>query len=314
MELALGLSDSPIAKLEPLEDTAFELPRTCDHEFYQKNTFLGITQRLPKTKKFTPLYIKAIERAMEAAQTIEEPYYVKYALIYISEELPKEDKFHDLYRAALLGALNASLAIIDPFVRHYSLMEMFEDLPKEREFYPQIMKVIENMLPFYSVKSRLDDVDTLEVIDYLIVAEERKFTEAKKRRYNRANYGGKFAALLKKFMPTLDDIRFIEIFKPYTHIWIQPVMLREAAKKVIAHLEELKEKFHGSEIKMPLLMHEAHPDWENTSRKGSGRAAERGKRHYQSIDLGATNTLIMKKRISSDPYFISLPQISRKLA
>lgn len=312
MELALGLSDSPLAKLESLRVTAFELPRTCDHEFYQKNTFLGITQRLPKTKKFAPLYKKAIKRAMEAALTIEEPYYVKYALIYISEELPKEEEFHSLYRESLLGALETSLEIIDPFVRHYSLMEMFEDLPKTREFYPQIMKVIENMLPFYSIKSRMDDVDALEVIDYLIVAEERKFTESKKRRFNRINYGGKFADLLKKFTPTLDDIRFIEIFKPYTHIWIKPIMLREAARNVIANLEELKERYHGSEIKLPVLIHEAHPDWEKHLQNRIDKPP-REANDTISIDLGATNTIIMKKCISTDPYFIDLPLISRKL-
>ena len=312
MELALGLSDSPLAKLEPLEDTAFELPSLCDHEFYQKNTFLGITQRLPKTKKFAPLYKKAIERAMEAALSIEEPYYVKYSLIYISNELPRTEEFHHLYKASLLGALDASLAIIDPFVRHYSLMEMFEDLPKTREFYPQIMQTIENMLPFYSVKSRMDDVDVLEVIDYIIVAEERKFTESKKKKYNRNNYGAKFAKMLQKFTPTLDDIRFIEIFKPYTHVWIQPAVLREAAKAVIEHLDGLKEKFHGQEITMPLLMHEAHPDWEKHLQRRIDEPPKEANDTI-SIDLGATNTLIMKKRISSEPHYISLPLISRKL-
>ncbi|MEE9543786.1 MAG: Hsp70 family protein [Thermodesulfobacteriota bacterium] len=312
MELALGLSDSPLAKKNTLEDIAFELPRTCDHEFYRKNTFIGVIQRLPKTTKFSPLYKLAIETAIEAAHTIDEPYYVKYALIFISEELPKDEEFHYLYRKSLLGALKASLEIIDPFVRHFSLMEMLVDLPKTREFYPQIMEAIENMLPFYSVKSRMDNVDVLEVIDYIIVAEERKFTESKKKRYNRVNYGIKFAKLLEKFMPAINDIRFIEIFKPYTHVWVHPPALRDAAKKFIAHLEGLQEQFHGSEVTRPQLMREAHPDWEAHLQKRL-EEAPREANDTIAIDLGATNTIIMKKRISSDPHFINLSLISKKL-
>jgi molecular chaperone DnaK (HSP70) len=312
LELALGLSDAPIVKKNTLEEIAFELPRTCDHEFFRNNTFIGITQRLPKTNKFKALYKLAITTAIEAAHTIEEPYYVKYALIYISEELPKEEEFHYLYRLSLLGALEASLAIIDPFVRHFSLMEMLEDLPKTREFYPQIMEVIENMLPFYSVKNRMDDVDVLEVIDYIIVAEERKFTEAKKKRYNRVNYGIKFANAIKRLTPTLNDIRFIEIFKPYTHVWVQPPALREAAKNVVTYLEALQEKYHGSEITRPHLMREAHPDWEAHLQKRQ-EEAPREANDTIAIDLGATNTLIMRKRISSEPHFINLSHISKQV-
>ena len=312
MELALGLSSSPLVKKDTLEEIAFELPRTCDHEFYRNNTFIGITQRLPKTKKFTPLYKKAIETAIEAAKSIDEPYYVKYSLIYISNELPKAEEFHYLYRSSLLGALEASLEIIDPFVRHFSLMEMLVDLPKTREFYPQVMQTIENMLPFYSVRNRMDEVEVLEVIDYIIVAEERKFTEAKKKRFNRVNYGNKFAKILEGFTPTLNDIRFVEIFKPYTHVWVQPPALREAAKNVVAHLEGLQDKYHGSEITRPHLLREAHPDWEAHLQKRL-EETPREANDTIAIDLGATNTLIMKKRLSIEPHFINLSLISRKL-
>jgi actin-like ATPase involved in cell morphogenesis len=312
MSLALGLSDEPLCRKNSLGELANELPKTNDDEFYRKNTFLGIANRLPKTGKFFYLYKKAIEQVIKAAGVINEPYYRKYALIFIAKELPKKKEFLPLYKKTLTLAFESSCEINDVFIKQYALMEVLEELPKTPDFYPLLLKIIEKMLPLYSVRSRMEDVRAIDVFDYIIVAEEKKMNESKKKRYTKENYAHKFSKELDKFGHQLNDIRFMEILRPYTHIWVRPHALRRSVKRVVDRLEGLKQKYHGKEIERPVFMKEAHGDSETQLPEKRAAQERAGIKDSIAIDLGATNTVIMRKKGEGKPFSVSLESISRK--
>jgi hypothetical protein len=316
---ALGLSDEPICRKDSLADIAHELPKTCDYEFYRMNTFLGISQRMPKTAVYRPLYLKAIETAIEASTVIDEPYYKKYALIHIANEVannePGERAFSLLYRRALEMALDAAVNIKDPFVRNFALIDMLRELPKSPDFYDLILKAIENTLPFFSVRRRLDDVEVIDVIDYVIVAEERRINESRKNRYTRENHATRFAKILDEWAPKLSDVRFIDVLKPYSHVWIQPPKLRESVKKAVDRLEGLKDRFHGKEVLRPVFVAECFglKDAEGLRQKAQVKTARR-EGITIAIDLGATNTLVMMKKPNAKPHYVRLDSISTSFA
>ena len=76
------------------------------------------------------------------------------------------------------------------------------------------VNTIEEILPFFSVKSRMTDVEALEVVDFIIVAEERKMTESKKRRYTRGNYARLFIIELEEFSKYLTTRGFSKSSSP----------------------------------------------------------------------------------------------------
>jgi molecular chaperone DnaK (HSP70) len=312
MSLALGLSDEPHCRRNSLGEIANELPKSSDDEFYRNNTFLGITNRLPKTGKFLPLYLKAIEQVIKAATVIDEPYYRKYALIFIARELPKSKKFIPLYKKTLKLALGASSEIKDISTKQYALMEIIKELPKTQEFYSLLLQTIEKMLPLFSVRSRMEDVRVIDVFDYIIAAEEKMMDEAKKSAYAKDNYAHEFSKELDRFGRQLNDIRFIETLKPYTHIWVQPHALRRSVKRVVNHLEGLKQKYHGKEIERPVFMKEEHSGYETQLPEKRATEERASIKDTIAIDLGATNTVIMRKTSEGQPYFIPLESISRK--
>ncbi len=310
LRVALGFAEGAGYKKYSLDEIARELPKSCDETFYIDRTFLGVTRGLPKRGEFLELYKKAIDFAIKAAVQIEEPYYRKYALLYIADELAGTEQFISFYKNAFREAFNATLAIKDPFTRLYGLIELLKKLPKTEEFFPLVSEIIETCLPFFSVRSRMQDVEMVDVIDYVIVAEEKRINESKKRRYTREKYAQLFARELEDFSDKLNDIRLIETLKPYAHVWIKPVVLRDAVKKAVAHLNELKERYHGREIERPVFVREVCPDYRKDS--AAEVHSRTSVRDTISIDLGATNTVIMRKRGDAMPDFVHLDAISRK--
>ncbi|MCK5308868.1 MAG: Hsp70 family protein, partial [Zetaproteobacteria bacterium] len=148
----------------------------------------------------------------------------------------------------------------------------------------------------------------VDVIDYILVAEEKKIKESTKKRYTRTKYALLIAKELKKFGEDLNDIRLIEIMKPYTHRWIQPKELRNAVRRIVTHLEKLREEYHGCEIGKPLLSVHTHlADRSHEALQKRDAARE----DCISIDLGATNTVMARKKRGEQPESISLPSISK---
>jgi len=269
---ALGFAEVAGYKKYSLEEVSLELPKPCDLKFYIERTFLGVAFSLPKRGRFLELYRQAIEYAIDSVECLDEPVYRKYALIFIADELRGQEGFVDLYRRTLMAAAEATLQIRDPFPRQRALLDMLECIPREEVFFPIVTRIIEEALPFFSFKSRMDDLEALDVIDFIIVAEERKMSESKTKRFTRLNYAEVFARELTGFIEHINDTRLLEVIKPYTHAWVRPVGLRDALRGVAAHLEELRKKYTGSEVSMPVLIREEFPDF-----KGKSVAGKAGK-------------------------------------
>ncbi|MDO8446660.1 MAG: Hsp70 family protein [Deltaproteobacteria bacterium] len=312
--LALNLPDKPRYKKPSLDSIARELPKACDYSFYRRYTLLGVAGELPKEGVFLNLYKEAVSLATDATAVIEEPYSRKYILLFIANELRKSGEFPDIYRRALTEAYKAVLAIKDPFAREHALFEIIRELPKSREFSELLMDVVDQALNFFTVRKWMEDIEATDVVDYILSAEEPGIKESKKRRFSREKYSDILSAEIDKFGGQLNDIRFIETLRPYTHIWIQPKRLRDSVRKVVAHLESLQEKFHGREIERPIFLKEVHPG-------GTGilsvshrlkASATPVMSNCISIDIGATNTVIMRKKGDEQPEFIVLPSVAKK--
>ncbi|MBI5047602.1 MAG: Hsp70 family protein [Deltaproteobacteria bacterium] len=107
----------------------------------------------------------------------------------------------------------------------------------------------------------------------------------------------------------LNDIRLVETLQPYTHIWIQPLELRLAARKIVGHMEGLRTAYHGKEIERPAFVSEHHPvsygHYPSINEKITPKDCI-------AIDLGATNTVIMRRSQTAQPDFILLDSISKR--
>jgi len=307
--VALELEEAPGFQKYSLNQIAEKLPKSSDYEFYQQRTFLGIACMLPKRGEFLKLYIKAIKIATEAATIIAEPYYQYYALDYISKELPKTEEFLPLYRDILAKAVKAVTDIRDQFSRQHCLLELIREIPKTMEFSPLLLRTIEYSLPLFSIKSRIEDVEMIDVIDYILVAEERKMNDSKKRKYTREKYAHLFSDEIEKLIEGPRDVRLIEVLKPYSHIWVRPKRLRDSIKKLTDHLNKLKEAFHGREIERPVFIKEEHADFRRSYAPG---AALSPVSQTLSIDIGASNTVVMRKLNGEMPEFIELGEISKQ--
>ncbi|MFQ5736148.1 MAG: Hsp70 family protein [Thermodesulfobacteriota bacterium] len=307
--LALGLPDAPRFAPVSLEAIAKDLPKSLDEAFYRRYTFLGIAKRMPKEGAFVELYKEAIGLAIDAALVITEPFYRRYALQHIAGELPADDaEYAGLYKRALTEAYNASVATRDPFARQRALLDMVQLVPKTPDFFPLLQEILGQALAFFTVKKWMGDMEVLDVVDYILSAEELGIKESKKKRFSREKYASILSTEIEKFATRLNDTRFVEILKPYTHVWIQPRNLRDSVKKVVDHLTSLENTFHGREVCRPEFVSEVHTE---------------GKEHYIhrkeqaaadciSIDLGATNTVIMRRRGDAGPDFVALAPISKQ--
>jgi molecular chaperone DnaK (HSP70) len=307
LRLAMDLAEGPHYRKYSLVEIAKELPKSSDYAFYRKYSLLGIAKTLPKTGEFLKLYKDAIKLAIAATDCLNEPHYQRYALVYIAKELPQTEEFIQLYTQVMMLAYESSFKIKDPLVKKHAMIEILRELPKTEEFFPLLTKIIEQVLSFFTAKKRIEDVGMVDVIDYLLVAEEKRMKESKKNRYTKDKYANILARELIKFGFQLKDIRFIEILRPYTHVWIQPKELRVAVKKIVDHLEKLKDTYHGREVERPVLV--GHEFVETEKQIEIKRQAERVE-ECLSIDLGATNTVIMRKRKGYQPEFVILESIS----
>ncbi|MFQ5329522.1 MAG: Hsp70 family protein [Thermodesulfobacteriota bacterium] len=308
LRLSIGVEGGPGYKKYSLQDIAKELPQTCDYAFYRKYTLLGIAKDLPHKAEFFDLFKEAIHLAIEAVEYIEEPYYQKYALIFIAKALPKTDEFHPLFMQVMTHAYEVTTKITDPFVQNYALIDLLQVIPKSEEFFPLLAVMIEQILSFFTIKKRMEDVELVDVIDYIIVAEERKIKDSTKKKFTRTKYALMIAKELNKFGEELNDIRLIEIMKPYTHRWIQPKELRDAVSRIVTNLAKLRGKYHGCEIGKPLLVSHTHLAGSEGETLQERDAA---KEDCISIDLGATNTVVARKKRGDLPATISLSSISK---
>lgn len=314
LKLALNLATHislPYYEKHLLDNIAKTLPKSSDVSFYRQYTLLGIAREIPKTGEFLKLYKEAIRLAIAAATTIGEPYYRKYALCYIAEEISNTTELFTLYKQTIMEALKAASAIVEPIVRIHALIDILKIFPKTSEFFPLLQQTLRDILDFYSVKKRISDISPIEVIDFILVAEEKGVRDSRKDRYTKTKYAHILAKELEQFGLLLNDIRFIEILKPYTHVWIKPKELRTAVSRIVDHLEGLKERFHGREIERPVFVNEFFPAYKGQRAKGKGLEAI--EKDCISIDLGATNTVIMRRRWGFQPEFVSLKSISRQI-
>ena len=308
IKVALGLAEGAGYKKYSLTEIAGELPTTCDDEFYRNRTFLGIVLGLPLTERFLELYKKGIDIAIQASLLIEEPYYTKYALFFIAKRLPEGEEFLPIYKRCLEEALKASLKINDTFARGRALLDILKELPQKEEFSELFISTVENLLPLFSLKGKIEDIDVMDVVDFIIVAEEKRMKESKKRRYTRERYAELFSAELKRRLKELNDIRLVELLKPYSHVWVRPVVLRDTVKKVLEHFEALKSRYHGREIERPLFIKEEYPELDRETHAAPRPLEEK---EVIAIDLGATNTVVMRKKDDEPPRFSHFDGISR---
>lgn len=310
MRLALDIADTPRHKKASLEEIAKELPKSSDISFYRNYTLLGIAGKLPRTGEFISLYKEAIQRALDAVDVIQEPYYREYALLYIAKELSKAEGFNALYRRVVEEAFRAAALMQDPFAKTHALIELLQEIPKKPEFFTLLQEILKQSLLFYAAKNIFKNIDMAARLDYLIAGEQRRLSESKKTRYTKERYAGILARELEQIGLKLNDIRLIETIRPYTHIWIQPAAIRISAIKMADYLENLKNTYHGREIERPVFVSGRHPAagyFPDMHKKAAPQAVI-------SIDLGATNTVIMKRAGDAAPEYVRLDSITKSYA
>lgn len=307
--LALFLPDKPRFHEYPIERIGRELPKPNDYSFYRRYTMMGVLSEIPFEGDFIELYREVIELAIKASKTVVEPYYRKIALMYMADLCKDKPQFLDLHKLALIKSHESALELPDEFAKQFALIDLLQQTPKTHDFSDFLETIIVESLAFFTLKNWVSDIDPVDVVDYLLSAQEMSINDAKKRRYDRAKYARILSKEIEKFGADTNDVRFIPALKPYTHVWIQPKHLREAVKTVVDKLEGLTNKFHGSEIMRPEFISEVYPE-------GPGRyihKKESDKNECIAIDLGATNTIIMRKIGSGQPEFVNLPKISKKI-
>ena len=82
----------------------------------------------------------------------------------------------------------------------------------------------------------------------------------------------------------------------------------------MAHLETLQEIFHGREIERPVFLKEVHPVGAGILPVSQSQEVYAAPvvNNFISIDVGATNTVIMRKKGDEQPEFIVLPSVCKK--
>src|SRR4030066_126631 len=179
LNLATDISQAQYDHLR-LKQIAKTLPKTSDVEFYRQYTLLGIAKEIPKTGEFLNLFKEPIMLSIAAADTIEEPYYRKYAPCYIAEELSGSHELASLYKHTMSEANKAASAIEDPIVRINALIDVLKLFPKTADFFEQLKNALVNILDFYTVQSRIKDITPMEVIDFLLLMDDKSGDDSKK--------------------------------------------------------------------------------------------------------------------------------------
>ncbi|MCK4846222.1 MAG: Hsp70 family protein [Deltaproteobacteria bacterium] len=297
LKVCLGFADEyndERFKKYSFEAIARGLPKVCDYEFYRKSTFFGIASALPRRGEFLDLYKRAMEVAVEASVYMGEPFQRKYALLFMAGELPKEDEYRYLYKLMMEAATDAVMEIVDVFARQYALLDVLKELPKERDFSELILKIVEASLGFFSVRSRMSDVELVDVLDFLIGAEERRLRDSVKKQYTRDHYAERFLTELKVVASELKDVRLLEILSPLTHKWVKPDFFRNGIKGIISDLDGLKKSSHGREIERPVFVSERQFKFEGDALSGEKKTERGSYKDTLAIDLGASNTVILR--------------------
>lgn len=305
--LALGFPERPRNAGVPLEKVAFGLPKANDYQFYRRYTLLGVASMMPKEGVFLDLYKDVLRLAMRASEMIQEPYYRKYALDYIINDIKDDARLADIAREAVTGSHKAAVLLTDPFANQYAIIDLLKNTPRTDEYFDVLHDLLERALSFFSVKKWMGDIEVYDVVDFVLSAEEHGINDSKKKRLDRERYARLLTKELEKFIGEVNDVRFIDVLKPFSHVWVQPRHLRECVKSVVDHLEKLRETYHGREITRPVFVREIYPKDapHNIHRKDSGA------RECLAIDLGATNTIVMRKKPLMPPDFVSMPPISK---
>ena len=188
LKLALNLATTvsrPIYEKNRLNDIARTLPKSSDVSFYRQYTLLGIAKEIPKSGEFLGLYKEAVRLAIAAATTIEEPFYRKYALCYIAEDLSTAPESLSLYKHTVMEAFKAASAIVDPLVRIHALIDILKLFPKTADFSPMLRQTLKDILDFYTLRKRIKDITPMEVIDFILFAEEKGVLDSKKAKFTK---------------------------------------------------------------------------------------------------------------------------------
>lgn len=305
--LAMGLSDKPRFAAPDLKRVAKELPKANDYMFYRRYTLLGLANELPREAIFRDAYREAFAIAIDASAYIDEPYYRKYALVEISNRIKDSPDLFQLYKKSIEEAYKAVLDLKDPFARVFGLHELLTVIPRAEPFFPLLQDVMAKGLSFFTMKSWMDDIEVFDVVDFVLSADEGGMHESKQKRFVREKYANLFSRELEGMADDLNDMRFIHTLKPFTHVWVHPRTLRESVKKVVSRLESLKDTYHGDEMERPVFIREVFIGAE------AGTPSEKAMpRDCIAIDLGATNTVLMRKRAGARPEFISPGAITRR--
>jgi actin-like ATPase involved in cell morphogenesis len=306
--LALGLPERPHFKKPDLAQIAKRLPKTVDYTFYRRYTLLGIAAQMPRDGVFFDIYKEAIQLAMEAAGVIPEPYYKKYALVFIARESQEIEGFASMYKQSIESAYKAAGDIKEQFARQHAYIGLLNEIPKTESFVGLLDDLLVKALDFFNVRSWMGDIDVYDMVDYVLSVEEQGMNESRQKRLLREKYSVNLSDVIERFGTRLKDTRFIDTLKPYTHVWIQPKGLRDSVKKVVEHLESLKEKYHGSEIERPVFIKDLNP---LGPERLEGMSMAIAPEECISVDLGATNTVVMRKKGKSRPEFVVMEQISK---
>lgn len=305
--LALGLPDRPRHKEPDLVKIGSQLPKPNDYTYYRRYTLMGVLNEMPRDAEFGDVYAEAMALALKGAATINETYYRKLGFLNIAMEVGDKPALHALQAEALTSAYDSAMLLSDPFAREHALIEVLQYVPKNRDYLPLIEKVITEALGFFTLRRWVDDIDPLDVVDTILAAEDHSITDAKKRRYDREKYAEILSKELDKFGAQLNDTRLIETLRPYSHVWVQPKSLRDTVKNVMERLEALKNLYHGREIERPEFVAETYLG------AGLGRYIHRKEAAAFSciaIDLGATNTVVMRKKADAGPEVVQLAAIA----
>jgi molecular chaperone DnaK (HSP70) len=307
--LALGFAVAPDFKEPDPKEHSKELPKTVDYVFYRRFTLLGIAAQLPREEPFQTLFVESMKLGMAAAEELQEPYYRMFALTFIGEMIAGRGEMEALHNTTIRRTYEAAKKIMDPLASELALIELLGSVPKKPPFIEILDEMMNTALNFFSVKSWMSDVDVYDVVDYVLSAEEVGLKETKQNRLVREKYAVDLGIALEGLIGELKDMRFIDTLKPYTHVWIKPKELRRSVQKVIDYLEELSKTYRGSEILRPInIMDKAITG--GAPAAGSELGVEAGE--VMAIDLGATNTVVMKRSGASRPEFIDLASISKR--
>ncbi len=305
--LAVGLPDRPRFEEPSMEKLSRELPKSKDYAFYRGYTLLGLAAQLPLHPPFTDIYREAVSLAMDACAHTDEPYYKRYALNFIANELKDKPGFEDLFFRAFEESFKAALETKDDFAREHAFVDILGDIPITPPFYDLIIEILTLALAFFTVRRWMGDLEVTDVVDFILSAEELTLRDSRKRTFAREKYAKRLASILKTRGKGLNDLRFIDVLRPYAHVWIKPAILREAVKGTLTHIESLKKTFHGREITRPVLIGGVSC---TAGDNLTGGVVETTATGCVAIDLGASNTLVMKRKPGQPPEFVAIDNVS----